>query len=97
MGTRRKLICKLIFKFSDLRAKEKIIEDMRMTLEEQEQTQTEQDQVLEAKLEETNRLVLGNLSMEREQGRKIILDVYCDICFTFLVLLLNCYLGATFM
>ncbi|XP_041316938.1 kinesin-like protein KIF20B isoform X2 [Pyrgilauda ruficollis] len=42
----------------DLRAKEKIIEDMRMTLEEQEQTQTEQDKVLEAKLEETNRLVL---------------------------------------
>ncbi|NXW92385.1 KI20B protein, partial [Alopecoenas beccarii] len=42
----------------DLCAKEKVIEDMRMTLEEQEQTQTEQDQVLEAKLEETNRLVL---------------------------------------
>ncbi|KAL2302974.1 hypothetical protein Nmel_010428, partial [Mimus melanotis] len=42
----------------DLCAKEKIIEDMRVTLEEQEQTQTEQDQVLEAKLEETNRLVL---------------------------------------
>ncbi|NWX51856.1 KI20B protein, partial [Steatornis caripensis] len=42
----------------DLCAKEKIIEDMRKTLEEQEQTQTEQDQVIEAKLEETNRLVL---------------------------------------
>ncbi|NXO16441.1 KI20B protein, partial [Oriolus oriolus] len=42
----------------DLCAKEKIIEDMRLTLEEQEQTQIEQDQVLEAKLEETNRLVL---------------------------------------
>ncbi|NXH97596.1 KI20B protein, partial [Pachycephala philippinensis] len=42
----------------DLCAKEKIIEDMRMTLEEQEQTQIEQDQVLEAKLEETNKLVL---------------------------------------
>ncbi|KAJ7420943.1 Kinesin-like protein KIF20B [Pitangus sulphuratus] len=42
----------------DLCAKEKIIEDMRMTLEEQEQTQIEQDRVLEAKLEETNRLVL---------------------------------------
>ncbi|XP_009464812.1 PREDICTED: kinesin-like protein KIF20B [Nipponia nippon] len=42
----------------DLCAKEKIIEDMRMTLEEQEQTQIEQDQVLQAKLEETNRLVL---------------------------------------
>ncbi|KFV46244.1 Kinesin-like KIF20B [Tyto alba] len=41
----------------DLCAKEKIIEDMRMTLEEQEQTQIEQDKVLEAKLEETNRLV----------------------------------------
>ncbi|KAM9285323.1 kinesin-like protein KIF20B [Morus bassanus] len=42
----------------DLYAKEKIIEDMRMTLEEQEQTQIQQEQVLEAKLEETNRLVL---------------------------------------
>ncbi|NXJ74102.1 KI20B protein, partial [Trogon melanurus] len=41
----------------DLCAKEKMIEDMRMTLQEQEQTQIEQDQVLEAKLEETNRLV----------------------------------------
>ncbi|EHB02956.1 Kinesin-like protein KIF20B [Heterocephalus glaber] len=36
----------------DLNVKEKMIKDMRMTLEEQEQTQTEQDQVLEAKLEE---------------------------------------------
>ncbi|NXT18936.1 KI20B protein, partial [Syrrhaptes paradoxus] len=42
----------------DLCAKEKIIEDMRMTLEEQEKNQTEQDQVLEAKIEENNRLVL---------------------------------------
>uniref|UniRef100_A0A8C7EGD8 Kinesin family member 20B n=1 Tax=Nothoprocta perdicaria TaxID=30464 RepID=A0A8C7EGD8_NOTPE len=40
----------------NLCTKEKIIEDMRMTLEEQEQTQTEQEQVLKAKLEETNRL-----------------------------------------
>lgn len=87
MGTRRRLICKLIVKFSDLCAKEKIIEDMRMTLEEQEQTQTEQDKVLEAKLEETNRLLLGNLSMEREQRRKIVLNVYCDSCLTFLVYL----------
>uniref|UniRef100_A0A8C2YNZ4 Kinesin family member 20B n=2 Tax=Chinchilla lanigera TaxID=34839 RepID=A0A8C2YNZ4_CHILA len=36
----------------DLNVKEKMIKDMRMTLEEQEQTQIEQDQVLEAKLEE---------------------------------------------
>uniref|UniRef100_A0A8C8AER5 Kinesin family member 20B n=1 Tax=Otus sunia TaxID=257818 RepID=A0A8C8AER5_9STRI len=43
--------------FTYLCAKEKIIEDMRMTLEEQEQTQIKQDQVIEAKLEETNRLV----------------------------------------
>ncbi|NXF44949.1 KI20B protein, partial [Oceanites oceanicus] len=42
----------------DLCAKEKIIEDMRMTLEEQEQTQIEQDRVIEAKSEETNRLIL---------------------------------------
>ncbi|XP_029056737.1 kinesin-like protein KIF20B isoform X2 [Monodon monoceros] len=40
----------------DLSVKEKIIEGMRMTLEEQEQTQVEQDQVLEAKLKETERL-----------------------------------------
>lgn len=55
---------------------------MRMTLEEQEKTQTEQDQVLEAKLEETNRLVLGNLSMERDQESKLVW-MYCDNCFKF--------------
>ncbi|XP_062070434.1 kinesin-like protein KIF20B isoform X2 [Lepus europaeus] len=38
----------------DLNVKEKIIEGMRLTLEEQEQTQVEQDQVLEAKLEEAD-------------------------------------------
>lgn len=48
---------------------------MRMTLEEQEQTQTEQVRVLEAQLEENNRLVLGNLSREKEQGGKIGLNV----------------------
>ncbi|XP_042637349.1 kinesin-like protein KIF20B [Orycteropus afer afer] len=40
----------------DLNIKEKIIAEMRMTLEEQEKTQVEQDQVLEAKLEEMERL-----------------------------------------
>uniref|UniRef100_A0A8C0TVW3 Kinesin family member 20B n=1 Tax=Canis lupus familiaris TaxID=9615 RepID=A0A8C0TVW3_CANLF len=40
----------------DLNVKEKIIEDMRMTLEEQEETQAEQDRVLEAKLEEAEGL-----------------------------------------
>ncbi|NWY64172.1 KI20B protein, partial [Erithacus rubecula] len=54
----------------DLCAKEKIIEDMRMTLEEQEQTQIEQDQVLEAKLEETNRLVL-ELEAWKQKYRKL--------------------------
>ncbi|XP_021080598.1 kinesin-like protein KIF20B isoform X3 [Mesocricetus auratus] len=38
----------------DLTVKEKVIEDMRLTLEEQEQTQVEQDRVLEAKLEEAD-------------------------------------------
>ncbi|XP_052568952.1 kinesin-like protein KIF20B isoform X2 [Peromyscus californicus insignis] len=38
----------------DLSVKEKVIEDMRLTLEEQEQTQVEQDQVLEAKLKEAD-------------------------------------------
>uniref|UniRef100_A0A452EC51 Kinesin family member 20B n=1 Tax=Capra hircus TaxID=9925 RepID=A0A452EC51_CAPHI len=50
------LFLKMISVDSDLSVKEKIIKDMQMTLEEQEQTQVEQDQVLEAKLEETERL-----------------------------------------
>lgn len=51
------IISKMFFlEFLDLSVKEKIIKDMQMTLEEQEQTQVEQDQVLEAKLEETERL-----------------------------------------
>ncbi|XP_006880468.1 PREDICTED: kinesin-like protein KIF20B [Elephantulus edwardii] len=40
----------------DLGVKEKIIADMRMTLEEQEQTQIEQDQALDAKLAEMEML-----------------------------------------
>ncbi|KAM6415537.1 kinesin-like protein KIF20B [Rhynochetos jubatus] len=54
----------------DLCAKEKIIEDMRMTLEEQEQTQIEQDQVLEANLEETNRL-LSELEAWKQKYRAL--------------------------
>ncbi|KAJ6653576.1 hypothetical protein lerEdw1_009074 [Lerista edwardsae] len=41
----------------DLCSKEKIIDYMRLTLEEQEKTQTEQDQLLDAKLEESERFV----------------------------------------
>lgn len=40
---------------------------MRMTLEEQEETQLEHGQALEAQLEEKERLASGNLSVEREQ------------------------------
>lgn len=40
---------------------------MKMTLEEQEETQLEQDQALEAQLEENERLASGNLSVEKEQ------------------------------
>ncbi|XP_030900519.2 kinesin-like protein KIF20B [Melopsittacus undulatus] len=54
----------------DLCAKEKIIEDMRMTLEEQEQTQIEQEEVIEAKLEETNRLVL-ELEVWKQKFREL--------------------------
>ncbi|XP_078499046.1 kinesin-like protein KIF20B isoform X2 [Lissotriton helveticus] len=41
---------------ADLKVKEKLIEDMRLTLLEQEQTQAEQDQALEAKTEEVTKL-----------------------------------------
>ncbi|XP_075468957.1 kinesin-like protein KIF20B isoform X2 [Ascaphus truei] len=41
----------------DVQAKEKIIEDMRLALTEQEQTQAEQDKALEAKEEEAEKLV----------------------------------------
>ncbi|NXF03769.1 KI20B protein, partial [Smithornis capensis] len=65
-------ICKQYEKtYKDLCAKEKIIEDMRMTLEEQEQTQMEQDQVLEAKLEETSRLVLVELEAWKQKYREL--------------------------
>ncbi|XP_034286265.1 kinesin-like protein KIF20B isoform X1 [Pantherophis guttatus] len=39
----------------DVRCKEKTIDDMRLTLEEQEQTQSEQDQILQATLAENER------------------------------------------
>jgi len=79
MGTGRGFICKFVFKPSELSAKEKIIEDMRMTLEEQEQTQIEQEQVLEAKLEENSRLVSGNLSRERKQGGNVVFFIYVAV------------------
>ncbi|KAM8924628.1 kinesin-like protein KIF20B [Pelodytes ibericus] len=41
----------------DVQAKDKIIEDMKLTLLEQEQTQAEQDQALESKTEEAEKLV----------------------------------------
>ncbi|XP_063163496.1 kinesin-like protein KIF20B isoform X2 [Candoia aspera] len=41
--------------YKDVCSKEKIIEDMRLTLKEQEQTQSEQDLVLQATLEENER------------------------------------------
>ncbi|XP_075072519.1 kinesin-like protein KIF20B isoform X2 [Mixophyes fleayi] len=40
----------------DVKAKEKIIEDMKLTLVEQEQTQEEQERALEAKVEEAEKL-----------------------------------------
>lgn len=49
---------------------------MRMTLEEQEQTQIEQEEVIEAKLEETNRLVLGNLWKGSREAK--LYWIYCD-------------------
>lgn len=51
------------FSQTDLSAKEKVIEDMRLTLEEQEQTQVEQDRVLEAKLEEADCLAKGKVRL----------------------------------
>lgn len=40
-----------------------MIEDMRLTLKEQEQTQVEQDRVLEAKLEEADCLAKGKVRL----------------------------------
>ncbi|XP_064000806.1 kinesin-like protein KIF20B [Pogoniulus pusillus] len=54
----------------DLCAKEKIIEDMQMTLKEQEQTQIEQDQVIEAKLEENN-ILLKELEAWKQKYDKL--------------------------
>ncbi|XP_023686718.1 kinesin-like protein KIF20B isoform X1 [Paramormyrops kingsleyae] len=58
----------------DLRAKEQIIENMRLALKEQEDTQEEQDRVLEAQLEEIDSLneqlqkLKENVPPERNEG-----------------------------
>uniref|UniRef100_A0A670HN26 Kinesin family member 20B n=1 Tax=Podarcis muralis TaxID=64176 RepID=A0A670HN26_PODMU len=54
----------------DLCSKEKIIEDMKLTLEEQEQTQSEQDQQLEARFEENNKL-MADLEAWRKRYRDL--------------------------
>lgn len=48
-----------LFQTLDVRCKEKIIDDMRLTLEEQERTQSEQDQILQATLAESERCKAG--------------------------------------
>ncbi|XP_015283747.1 PREDICTED: kinesin-like protein KIF20B [Gekko japonicus] len=54
----------------DLSSKEKIIEDMKLTLEEQEQTQSEQDQVLEARIADSERLV-AELQVWKKRYREL--------------------------
>lgn len=49
-------VAETCFLVSDVKEKDKIIEDMKLTLLEQEQTQEEQDQALEAKTEEAEKL-----------------------------------------
>nr|DBA15221.1 TPA: hypothetical protein GDO54_004464 [Pyxicephalus adspersus] len=51
----------------DVKAKEKIIEDMKLTLIEQEQTQEEQEQALEAKVEEAEKLAKEKYSNDRKK------------------------------
>ncbi|XP_032088243.1 kinesin-like protein KIF20B [Thamnophis elegans] len=50
----------------DVRCKEKIIDDMRLTLEEQERTQSEQDQILQATLAENERCTAELKEWERK-------------------------------
>ncbi|MGH0156974.1 UNVERIFIED_CONTAM: hypothetical protein FKN15_056125 [Acipenser sinensis] len=65
----------------DLKAKEQIIEDMRLALTEQEETQEEQDKVLEAKIKEIECLAAEDLYAEsvvvvkqlKERGKSSIL------------------------
>ncbi|XP_077115055.1 kinesin-like protein KIF20B [Ranitomeya variabilis] len=53
----------------DVKAKEKLIEDMKLTLIEQEQTQEEQELVLEAKTEEAEKLA-GELELWKQKYRE---------------------------
>ncbi|XP_073441992.1 kinesin-like protein KIF20B [Dendrobates tinctorius] len=57
----------------DVKAKEKLIEDMKLTLIEQEQTQEEQELVLEAKTEEAEKLA-GELELWKQKYREKISD-----------------------
>ncbi|KAM5140908.1 kinesin-like protein KIF20B isoform 2-T3 [Mantella aurantiaca] len=54
----------------DLKGKEKIIEDMKLTLVEQEETQEEQEQALEAKVEETEKLA-EELELWKQKYREL--------------------------
>ncbi|XP_073541639.1 kinesin-like protein KIF20B isoform X2 [Phyllobates terribilis] len=53
----------------DVKAKEKLIEDMKLTLVEQEQTQEEQELALEAKTEEAEKLA-GELELWKQKYRE---------------------------
>lgn len=57
-----------------------------MTLEEQEQTQVEQDQVLEAKLEEAERLATGKTSCLSISKRTLPFSLFSKISFLLKVL-----------
>lgn len=59
---------------------------MRTTLEEQEQTQVEQDQVLEAKLEEAERLATGKTSCLSISKRTLPFSLFSKISFLLKVL-----------
>lgn len=56
---------------------------MQMTLEEQEQTQVEQDQVLEAKLEETKRLATGKTRLLKSFKAYFFIFFLLLVCFPF--------------
>ncbi|XP_072280998.1 kinesin-like protein KIF20B [Pyxicephalus adspersus] len=69
----------------DVKAKEKIIEDMKLTLIEQEQTQEEQEQALEAKVEEAEKLAkeVGiwkhkYRELEKNSSKEILTKLTCE-------------------
>lgn len=68
------------FVFKDLEAKERVMEDMRLALTEQEDTQEQMEQVLEEKLNLIQELSSGKTRVEENINSRLNQRRFCLFC-----------------